>query len=321
MPGDDEEGGAVLPEREGRESLLLAAPAVSVRRKPKGECAIPHRPRAAAINRSMIGKAERESNAIREYFESEVKGEKVAFLEKVATEHVFRRKLDAWAVHTKRGRYWVITNPTNQYSQRDFPSLDYMISFHIGLMTRVMSRHRGRTRDAAQDRLAASARRIEQASQALDRSEEAEDFQAVGMRCREALLTIARDVGQAWMVPPKTEPPKIGDFVHWSILIADSLVAGPSGARIRGYLKSVAESAWELVGWLTHARNAVASDGQLVLDATEAVFAGFSCALLRFEAAHHMRCPRCNSYRVVIAADPSINSNCDACGHLYSGPC
>jgi hypothetical protein len=34
---------------------------------------------------------------------------------------------------TDEGRWWVITNLTNLYSQTHFPSLDYTLSFHIEL--------------------------------------------------------------------------------------------------------------------------------------------------------------------------------------------
>jgi hypothetical protein len=95
----------------------------------------------------------------------------------------------------------VITGPTNLYSQELFPSLDYTISFHIGLMARVRSEPTGTDDERLGDRLAAALRRWEQAAQALDRSEESEEVQAIGMRCRECLLTFIRSVSNSTMVP------------------------------------------------------------------------------------------------------------------------
>lgn len=46
---------------------------------------------------------------------------------------------EMWDVTTDQDRWWVITNPTNLYSQQHFPSLDYTLSFHIGLMARVVA--------------------------------------------------------------------------------------------------------------------------------------------------------------------------------------
>jgi hypothetical protein len=45
-----------------------------------------------------------------------------------------------WDVHTTGDRYWVITNPTNLYSQQLFPSMDYTLSFHVGVTARMVAR-------------------------------------------------------------------------------------------------------------------------------------------------------------------------------------
>ncbi len=46
------------------------------------------------------------------------------------------RDHDVWDVHTDKDRWWVVTNPTNLYSQTLMPSLDYTLSFDVGLMAR-----------------------------------------------------------------------------------------------------------------------------------------------------------------------------------------
>jgi len=66
---------------------------------------------------------------------------------------VFKRDLDAemairryveWqgkeeVTHAERVTRWVITSPADLYSQELFPSLDYTISFHVGVTARMMS--------------------------------------------------------------------------------------------------------------------------------------------------------------------------------------
>jgi hypothetical protein len=44
---------------------------------------------------------------------------------------------DVWDVHASDGRWWVITNPTNLYSQNQFPSMDLAVTFHMGLTLRI----------------------------------------------------------------------------------------------------------------------------------------------------------------------------------------
>lgn len=238
----------------------------------------------------MVRRAEHEERAIRDYVESQARGERVVHLEKVATERLRERRLDAWDVRTKRCRYWVITNPTNLYLQSDFQSLDFLLSFHIGLTTRVAARRHVGASDEQENRLAAAFRRWAQAAEALDAADEAEEFQAVGMRCRECLLQLARDAAEEKFVPSGTEAPKRGDFLQWTDLIAASIASGSSAAEVRGHLKAIAKSTWQLVNWLTHARGVALHDAELALEATAHVLSAFSSALVRYERGAPERC-------------------------------
>jgi predicted RNA-binding Zn-ribbon protein involved in translation (DUF1610 family) len=290
-------------------------------KKPKKnkECIIPPRVADAALNRFTLGRNENEAERISDYVQWQcVKDkERVTYLEKVMTEPVFGTRYDCWNVRTNKERYWVITNPTNLYSQKLFPSLDYTLSFHIGLMTRVQAQRKGTSDDRLADRLASAFRRWEQAAEALDRSEESEEIQAVGMRCRECLITLARSIANPAMVPKGREIPKAGDFIHWSELIADTIASGPSNQEIRGYLKNIARSTWQVVSWLTHASNSITHDGKIALHATYEVLNSFGAALIRSERKTLDRCPRCGSLRIGIIYKPDAETDdalCESCG-------
>jgi len=146
--------------------------------------------------------------AIADYVESQARSEKVQHAEKVKSEHLFDRDYDCRDVHTQRDRYWVITSPSNLYSQRYFPSLDFTLSFHVGVTARVMAMQRGAPDLAQFARLTPVWRRWEQAAGSCDAAEEAEDFQAVGVRCRETLIQLVRLLSKPEMVPQGTEVPK-----------------------------------------------------------------------------------------------------------------
>src|SRR5690242_13237204 len=81
-----------------------------------------------------------EEQMIVDYIASQVSDEAVEFMEKITSERVAGIKHDVWNVHTDKARYWIITNPTNWYSQDQFPHMDIAITFHVGLMMRVMDR-------------------------------------------------------------------------------------------------------------------------------------------------------------------------------------
>ena len=94
----------------------------------------------ADLHKLLFKQSEPEVQAIKDYVEWQCRGEeKVLHAEKVASERVLGREHDVWDVHTDKERWWVITSATNLYSQTLMPSLDYTLSFHIGLMARMAS--------------------------------------------------------------------------------------------------------------------------------------------------------------------------------------
>jgi len=285
------------------------------------DCQIPPPVEPEALERYLLKQSPYDgSDEIRMYGEGQSPDEQVTYLERISSERVLGNDHEIWDVHTTGERYWVITRPTNLYSQRLFPSADYTLTFHVGLMARLASRERGHADQEQLNRVASAWRRWTQAAEALDQAHEAEEFQAVGMRCRECLLDLARSIAEESMVPPGREVPTSGDFIQWSEIIAGALVSGPSAREVRSYLKTIARSAWQLVSWLTHASNAVRLDGEIAVEATHSVIVAFAAALIRFEHGIPSRCPQCSSYKVVtryiaeIDADGVYACMCESCG-------
>jgi predicted RNA-binding Zn-ribbon protein involved in translation (DUF1610 family) len=276
---------------------------------------VPVPPRA--LEALTLKSSRHEEAAIRGYVESQARRQRVTYLEKVKTEALRDRRMDVWDVHTNRERYWVITNPTNLYRQRDFSSLDFLLSFHVGLVTRMMAKRTGTADERQLDRLAPAWRRWQQAADGLDRADEADEFQAVGMRCRECLLSLARGIARPTMVPAGEDAPKAADFVRWSELIADTIAAGSSVSEMRAYLKGLAKTTWQLVAWLTHARNAVRFDGDMAVEATLNTLTAYGLAVMRHERATPYRCPKCGSYRMTSVdmpeLDPPYVTLCETC--------
>ncbi|MGC2210397.1 MAG: hypothetical protein WA532_09840 [Candidatus Korobacteraceae bacterium] len=288
-------------------------------KKVVGECLIPPRVPNEALNQFAFKRNDEEAQRIADYVEWQSRKDKehVTFLEKIQTEYVFGQAHDCWNVHTNKSQWWVITGPTNLYSQALFPSLDYTLSFHIGLMARVTSEHKGTEDVRLADRVAAAFRRWEQAAESLDQSTESEDVQAVGMRCREALLAFVRSVSNPSMVPTGEDVPQASNFVRWSELIAETVAQGSRNERIRGYLKALAKESWQLVSWLTHAANATRDDGTIALDATHAVMEAFGTALIRHERQAPERCGRCGSLKLTTLYRPELQFDgavCQSCG-------
>ena len=287
------------------------------RRPPPGDHTIPPPP-AKHILGSFTLANPTSKRAVSDYVETQARSEKVSHAEKVKSEHILGRDHDCWDVHTNKDRYWVITSPSNLYSQHYFPSLDFTLSFHVGVTARILARSRGAPDDAQKARLMPAWRRWEQAAETLDMAQEAEDFQAVGVKCRECLIQFIRSLAKPGMVPPGEAAPQRGNFLSWSELIANAVAGGPSAERIRGHLKAIAKSAWELAAWLTHANAGTRQDAVFVLDATHTVLAAFGSAVIRHESGSPERCPNCGSYKLDVGYNPELPrpyvSECEECG-------
>lgn len=245
-----------------------------------------------------MGGQDDDEATIRTYVEDRA-GDDVMHVEHAASEMVGAIRHDIWDVQCRDRRWWVVTNPTNLYDQADFKSRDVVLTFHVGLALRVAVLNERRVPVAPQQAslLPGSWRRWEQAFTTYESGDEAETFQAVGVRLRECLVSFIGEATHKAMVPGGTTVPKAADFKRWTELLADHLAPGPSAARLRSYLKKVSGETWDVVNWLTHAKNAVRLDAEMALKAVEHVLGFFTAARMRFDR-DVRRCARCGSYDV-----------------------
>lgn len=239
------------------------------------------------------------------YVELEADGETVQHVERVKSEFIFGVEHIVWDVTTDKDRYWVITELTNLYSQKHFPSLDYTLSFHIGLMMRMRSRPEGADVENATP-FDEVLRRQEQAKHRLDRAVEAEDFQAVGMVLREALLSLIAALRRRVDVPNAGDQPKEADFAGWVNLLFDVLCPGSSNKELRQHLKNTARETWQLVNWLTHDRNANATACSIADHACDTLIGHSRQIVERRRSDKTDECPVCHSRHVRTHFDISI---------------
>jgi hypothetical protein len=264
-----------------------------------------------------VSASKRDKDEIRDYVQSQAH-ESVIHLEKVGSELVGLARHDIWDVHCTDSRWWVVTDPTNLYDQADFKNRDVVLTFHVGLMIRLMH---GRERQvwvapSSAELLPGSWRRWEQAFETYDQGDEAEVFQAVGVQLRECLVSFVGETSSSELVPSGGTSPKASDFKGWTELLANALAAGESAAHLRSYLKKLATETWDYVNWLTHAKSAVRMDAEIGLKAVEHLLGTFTAARLRLGRAAIQRCGECESYGVV----GGICQHCDWVDPDYQAP-
>lgn len=239
-----------------------------------------------------------ERGAVLSYVESQSADDRVVHVEKVATEAVGSIVHDIWDVHCSNSRWWVVSNPMNLYSRDDFKSRDVVLTFHVGLMLRVAAQHNVPITGEAATLLPQAWRLWEQATDTLSTAREAEDFQAVGLRLREAMVSYVVEVQDDGLVPDGVERPKSADVVGWTNLLTDHLASDHSSGQLRSYVKKLTRETWDYVNRLTHAKNATRWDAEIGAAAVSHFLSVIAATTMRWAAGKQLRCADCGSYRV-----------------------
>jgi hypothetical protein len=253
---------------------------------------------------------------IANYVEIEAPDENVQHVEKIKREIVLGDAYDIWEVITDKDRWWVITNATNIYSQKHFPSLDYTLSFHIGLMMRLRSRSDS-VDGSDPTPFDEVIRRGEQASVKHDNAVEAEDYQAVGMLLRESLISLVGALRRRTEIPIDVDRPQDSNFISWTEILTNKLCAGGSNKALRQHLKNMAKETWQLVNWLTHDRNANKTASSIAIHSCQMVLGHFIQILQRDRTDKTNECPVCKSRDVRTHFDINIPPDGDyyiSCG-------
>ncbi|WP_371665290.1 hypothetical protein OG306_12520 [Streptomyces sp. NBC_01241] len=241
-----------------------------------------------------------EEREIREYVTSQTPPESedgVTLVQKVGCRRVAGRSHDLYDVWMSSGqRWWVITDMTNLYSQDDFKSLDQVFTYHLGLNTILHEQFNVQPDEEQIEHVSKPWRRYAGAVDAMAAAQEAEDFQAVGIRCREALLALVRENMNAEWVRVHEETPQVANFKAWFGIFANSLTAN---SKPRAYLKALAVNTWDLTVWLQHYVDASELDAEVVLGATQQLLRTFTLLRVRHDQPVEQRCPNCDSYQVV----------------------
>ncbi|MEH6676457.1 hypothetical protein [Phenylobacterium sp.] len=241
---------------------------------------------------------------IAEYVEGQAPDETVLNVERLKIEYVWGTPYEMWDVTTDKDRWWVITNATNLYSQRHFPSLDYTLSFHVGLMARVMSKQ---TKDGpSENPFDEVFRRQAQAKDLIDRAVEAVDFQAVGMQLRECLISLMSAVRRRVDLPEDVDRPQDANVIGWGEVLLNHLCGGRSNKELRAHLKSANESTWQLVNWVTHHRNANKTSALIAIDSVDALVTQLAHLMSRERHDRTDECPKCHSRNVRTFYDDAI---------------
>ncbi len=140
---------------------------------------------------------------------------------------------------------------------------------------------------------------MSEASDALGTAQEVTDFQAVGVRCREALLafTSAAQIVMPWTGDDASKP-KQADFKAWVDHICSISLAGQTHEHRRHLFKLLLDEAWRFSNWLTHAKASTWYDAEAATTTVEHALGLATSLVVRHLRAVPEACPACGSSRL-----------------------
>ncbi|ARM88985.1 cation transporter ChaC-like protein [Rhizobium sp. CIAT894] len=263
----------------------------------------------------MLKSTEYEIESVREYFEWQAPDLEVTFMQKVYSEMVINTRHDVWDIHTNKDRWWVITGGTNLYSQEQFPNMDLALTFHIGLMLRIPRTVEQQENDIRVLPFGPVLEKIEEAGTAVTQAHKLSDYQAVGVRCREALLELI-SVAQDAAVWKADASPQRANFRAWTEIICNDLLPSDTNKERRGALKGALESAWTFSNWLTHSKSATWLDAEMAASLMQHAIGMATSLIVRELRGVPEECPKCGSPRL----EPQHGENTAAHGVLWERP-
>jgi hypothetical protein len=263
----------------------------------------------------MLDASDEEREEIEAYFNWQAPDLTVTFLQKVYSEAILGHVHDVWDIHTDKDRWWVITNPTNLYSQEQFPNLDLAVTFHIGLCLRVPRTDRRGAVPRPMLPFGAIFQQLQQTDTALAQAKNLADFQGIGVRSREALLSFI-GAAQDAAVWGEGEPPKRADFKSWTDRIIGTALAGSDQQARRHLLRTILREAWDFANWLTHSKSATWHDAEACTMMVEQSIGLAASQLLRYLRGVPEECPDCHSPNL----NPTEGRNPEELGTVWERP-
>ena len=172
--------------------------------------------------------------------------------------------------------------------------MDLAVTFHLGLCLRIPRTQEQKQTDSRVRPFRAVFTKLREISDALSQAESVADYQAVGMRSREALLAFigaAQDVAE-W---PVEVAPKRADFRAWTDVICNAVLSGGSQKERRHLFKTLLIEAWVFANWLTHAQSATWHDAEAAQSTVEHALGLAASLVLRRIRSVPEACPECGS--------------------------
>ena len=233
--------------------------------------------------------------------------------------------VNVWNVKTSKGAYWVVegeTAPMNLYTQDGhYFSADEAYSFHMGITQRLTKRHQDNFKHIIDEipldieRLKSINRKLRMASEKLSIDLEPEEFQAIGLMCRESLVELSKELCKRNKKLIESKGFKTSDFKNVSNEFIDLYIPGSNNTELRNYSRKLVDIAWSYSSSIVHSPNKTYPDVKIALLFTSSVVSLLENLFFKYIGFDNEQvCPKCGSKKIeIIEINNKIIAICKSC--------
>lgn len=239
-----------------------------------------------------------------------------------------------WNVKTDtEGNWWVVEGdnvPMNLYPQSAYYfGADEAYSFHMGLMQRMSASQntynpedfvRGVTLGA--EIAPQLFRKLKGIATLIDNAKEIEDFQSIGVQCRETLIELGNHIYEP-MMAGEGEQPQASNFKRKAELFIQFYLKGSENSDYRSIIKKLTESTWDYANKITHSRSATYYEASTCVTLCTSLIGVYENIVQKvFDPISQYHCSVCRSKKLSIIDDKSdkggivqkLYLKCEECG-------
>lgn len=239
-----------------------------------------------------------------------------------------------WNVKTDTdGDWWVVEGdgiPMNLYPQSAYYfGTDEVYSFHMGLIQRMSTTQdkycpedfvNGVTLETEIAPLLF--RKLKSVAALIDTAKETEDFQAIGVQCREILIELGNHIYHPMMAGVE-EQPQASNFKRKAELFVQFYLKGSENSDYRSIIKKLTEAAWDYANKITHSRSATYYEASTCVTLCIALVGAYENILQKvFDPLAQYYCSVCKSKKLSIDGSDAnedgmvekLYLHCEECG-------
>lgn len=241
-----------------------------------------------------------------------------------------------WNVKTDTdGDWWVVEGdsvPMNLYPQSAYYfGADEAYSFHMGLIHRMSaSQDKYNPEDFVNGVTLGTEiapqlfRKLKSVAALIDIAKEIEDFQAIGVQCREALIELGNYIYKPMMAGSE-EQPQTSNFKRKAELFVQFYLKGSANSDYRGIIRKLTEATWDYANKITHSQSATCYETSTCVTLCISLVGVYENILQKvFDPLAQFHCSVCKSKKLSIDGDDSDENGmvqklylrCEECGSI-----